>query len=163
MHHGNGTQDIFLEDPSVLLIDLHQEGVWPETGSLQETGAGGPPCHLCLIVLTGLLQDRLRRATRLLSAGDNGIAPHCFGCAGKGVGSTLNIPLPWHSGHASVQRVFQEVVLPAARRFGPDIILISAGLSLLAARVCLHTCRAAGCCRCWPTWLCPFGCAYTAP
>ena len=33
-------QDLFYDDPSVLLIDLHQEHVWPGSGALDETGAG---------------------------------------------------------------------------------------------------------------------------
>ncbi|KAG7667313.1 hypothetical protein Ndes2526B_g04179 [Nannochloris sp. 'desiccata'] len=40
VHTGNGTSEIFYEDPSVLFIDIHKQGVWPGTGSLEETGAG---------------------------------------------------------------------------------------------------------------------------
>jgi acetoin utilization deacetylase AcuC-like enzyme len=38
VHHGNGTQDIFYEDPSVLYISTHQSPLYPGTGSLYETG-----------------------------------------------------------------------------------------------------------------------------
>ncbi|KAL4425020.1 hypothetical protein ABPG77_001798 [Micractinium sp. CCAP 211/92] len=85
VHHGNGTQDIFYRDPSVLFVDLHQAGVWPGSGGEEEAGEGA------------------------------------------GAGATLNVPLPWHSGHSAVQRVFQGVVAPAARRFSPDLIIVSAG------------------------------------
>lgn len=34
VHHGNGTQDIFYEDPSVLFIDMHQLDVWPGSGQV---------------------------------------------------------------------------------------------------------------------------------
>jgi acetoin utilization deacetylase AcuC-like enzyme len=34
VHHGNGTQDIFWSDPSVLFVSLHQWPFWP--------GSGGP-------------------------------------------------------------------------------------------------------------------------
>jgi acetoin utilization deacetylase AcuC-like enzyme len=34
VHHGNGTQDIFWDDPSVLFVSLHQWPFWP--------GSGGP-------------------------------------------------------------------------------------------------------------------------
>ena len=37
---GNGTSDLFYDDDSVLFIDMHQDGVWPGSGKLQETGAG---------------------------------------------------------------------------------------------------------------------------
>ena len=40
VHHGNGTQDSFYEDPSVLYVSLHQSGFYPGTGSMQERGAG---------------------------------------------------------------------------------------------------------------------------
>ena len=40
VHHGNGTQDTFYADPSVLFIDVHRAGVWPGSGAVHETGAG---------------------------------------------------------------------------------------------------------------------------
>ncbi len=40
VHHGNGTQDIFWSDPSVLYASTHQMPLFPGTGSLSETGAG---------------------------------------------------------------------------------------------------------------------------
>ena len=41
VHHGNGTQAIFWEDPSVLFVSLHQYPFYPGSGSRQEEG-GGP-------------------------------------------------------------------------------------------------------------------------
>ena len=32
VHHGNGTQDIFNDDPSVLYFSTHQKGIYPGTG-----------------------------------------------------------------------------------------------------------------------------------
>lgn len=40
VHHGNGTQDIFYSDASVLFISLHQFPLWPGTGRADETGEG---------------------------------------------------------------------------------------------------------------------------
>jgi acetoin utilization deacetylase AcuC-like enzyme len=40
VHHGNGTQDIFLRDPSVLYVSLHQWPLYPGSGAADETGAG---------------------------------------------------------------------------------------------------------------------------
>jgi len=40
VHHGNGTQAIFYEDPSVLFTSLHQHPLWPGTGMTDEDGAG---------------------------------------------------------------------------------------------------------------------------
>ena len=39
VHHGNGTEEIFLDDPSVLTVSLHQEGLYPaHTGGLETGG-----------------------------------------------------------------------------------------------------------------------------
>ena len=40
VHHGNGTQDIFYEDESVLVFNIHQWPLYPGTGVEIETGAG---------------------------------------------------------------------------------------------------------------------------
>jgi acetoin utilization deacetylase AcuC-like enzyme len=39
VHHGNGTQDVFYEDPSVLFFSTHQWPFYPGTGDRNETGA----------------------------------------------------------------------------------------------------------------------------
>ena len=39
VHHGNGTEEIFLDDPSVLTVSLHQDGLYPaHTGALESGG-----------------------------------------------------------------------------------------------------------------------------
>jgi acetoin utilization deacetylase AcuC-like enzyme len=40
VHHGNGTQEIFYDDPSVLFISSHQFPYYPGTGAADETGQG---------------------------------------------------------------------------------------------------------------------------
>ncbi len=40
VHHGNGTQDIFWGDPSVLFASLHQMPLYPGSGYPDERGAG---------------------------------------------------------------------------------------------------------------------------
>lgn len=85
VHHGNGTQDIFYADPSVLFISIHQSPFYPGTGGLNETGSAG------------------------------------------GAGYTLNVPVAGGHGDASYERIFAEVVWPAAERFAPDLMLVSAG------------------------------------
>jgi acetoin utilization deacetylase AcuC-like enzyme len=47
--------------------------------------------------------------------------------AGAGVGCMVNVPLPPGVGDAGYRRVFEEVVLPAGRRFRPQLVLVSAG------------------------------------
>ncbi len=85
VHHGNGTQDVFYEDPSVLFISSHQENLYPYTGHATETGAG------------------------------------------PGEGYTINIPLPANAGDRAFERVAAEIITPAASRFQPDLVLVSAG------------------------------------
>jgi len=40
LHHGNGTQHTFWEDPSVLYLSTHQFPFYPGTGAIDEIGAG---------------------------------------------------------------------------------------------------------------------------
>ncbi len=40
VHHGNGTQAVFKDDPSVLFASIHQSPLYPGTGDPRETGAG---------------------------------------------------------------------------------------------------------------------------
>lgn len=40
VHHGNGTQDILYDDPSILFISTHQWPLYPGTGNYDETGSG---------------------------------------------------------------------------------------------------------------------------
>jgi acetoin utilization deacetylase AcuC-like enzyme len=47
--------------------------------------------------------------------------------SGKGEGTTMNRPLPAGSGAEQILPIFRNELLPAARAFRPDLILISAG------------------------------------
>lgn len=84
-HHGNGVQDIFFEDPSVLYVSFHQYPHYPGSGSSQEIGAG------------------------------------------KGKGFTVNFPFPAFTGEALYLQALEEVVLPVARSFEPQLVMIAAG------------------------------------
>ncbi|XP_038694582.1 histone deacetylase 14-like isoform X2 [Tripterygium wilfordii] len=46
---------------------------------------------------------------------------------GDGEGTMLNLPLPGGSGDIAIRAVLDEVIVPCAQRFKPDIILVSAG------------------------------------
>jgi acetoin utilization deacetylase AcuC-like enzyme len=85
VHHGNGTQDIFYDDPSVMFASTHQSGIYPGTGDEDEIG-GGP-----------------------------------------GKGTTINVPLPPFAGDDAVLEAMQRLVRPAADRFEPELLLVSAG------------------------------------
>src|SRR6266700_141866 len=85
VHHGNGTQDIFYEDPRVLYFSTHQAPFYPGTGHSYECGEGA------------------------------------------GQGTTINVPLPTTTGYETFEPVFRQVMAPAADRFDPQLILVSAG------------------------------------
>jgi acetoin utilization deacetylase AcuC-like enzyme len=54
VHHGNGTEAIFLDDPSVLTVSLHQDGLYPaHTGGLDTRGADGTNVNVPLPAGTG--------------------------------------------------------------------------------------------------------------
>lgn len=46
---------------------------------------------------------------------------------GDGRGYTLNVPMPRFCGDGNYARVFDEVILPAARRYQPELVIVSAG------------------------------------
>jgi acetoin utilization deacetylase AcuC-like enzyme len=70
VHHGNGTQHIFEEDPSVLYVSLHQYPFYPGTGAREERGRGageGTTLNIPLPAGTG--------EERYLSALDGEVVP----------------------------------------------------------------------------------------
>lgn len=85
VHHGNGTQDAFYDDPSVLFVSTHQYPYYPGSGAAKEVGSGA------------------------------------------GAGFTINIPLPAGCADPEYAQAFHDIVVPAAQRFAPDWILVSAG------------------------------------
>lgn len=50
LHHGDGVQAIFEDDPDVLTFSIHESGksLYPGTGFVQETGAGGAVVNIPL-------------------------------------------------------------------------------------------------------------------
>lgn len=85
VHHGNGTEAMFYDDPSVYFASLHQWPLYPGTGALPDVGRG------------------------------------------EGRGYNLNVPIPPGHGDATYKAIFEQVIWPAARRFQPDLVLVSVG------------------------------------
>jgi acetoin utilization deacetylase AcuC-like enzyme/formylglycine-generating enzyme required for sulfatase activity len=85
VHHGNGTQDAFYEDGTVMYFSTHQHPFYPGTGKAGEKGRG------------------------------------------KGEGLILNVPLAAGEGDAAVLKAYEEKLVPAARSFKPDFVLVSCG------------------------------------
>ena len=74
VHHGNGTQDVFYEDPSVYFCSLHQAPHWPGTGAAAERGSGdgeGTTLNVSLAAGTSAVDHRaaFERALDLVSEG----------------------------------------------------------------------------------------------
>jgi acetoin utilization deacetylase AcuC-like enzyme len=73
VHHGNGTQSSFYEDPTVLYVSSHQFPYYPGTGAADETGAGaGRGTTLNVPLAAGATDDVYLRAyeSRVLPAID---------------------------------------------------------------------------------------------
>jgi acetoin utilization deacetylase AcuC-like enzyme len=78
VHHGNGTQDAFYDDPRVLFVSMHQQHHYPGTGDVDETGAGAGRGFTVNIPLPagcgdgavcGIFQDVLEPLTRAFRPG----------------------------------------------------------------------------------------------
>jgi acetoin utilization deacetylase AcuC-like enzyme len=62
VHHGNGTQAIFYEDPTVLFVSSHQWPFYPGTGAAGETGRGaGEGFTLNLPLDVGAKDDEIEK------------------------------------------------------------------------------------------------------
>jgi len=85
VHHGNGTQHSFEDDPSILFFSTHQYPHYPGTGRGTERGTG---------------------------AGEQ---------------FTINVPMEAGEGDEDYQAVFNKTLVPAADKFKPDFVMISAG------------------------------------
>jgi acetoin utilization deacetylase AcuC-like enzyme len=85
VHHGNGTAEIFRRRDDVLFASIHQGGIFPGTGALDDTGSG------------------------------------------PGEGYTINLPVPAGSEEDIWLSLLEHTVIPAAAKFEPQLVLISAG------------------------------------
>ncbi|XP_031211436.1 histone deacetylase 9 isoform X10 [Mastomys coucha] len=96
VHHGNGTQQAFYADPSILYISLHRydEGnFFPGSGAPNEVGVGLGEGYNVNIAWTGGLDPPM--------------------------------------GDVEYLEAFRTVVMPVAREFDPDMVLVSAGFDAL--------------------------------
>lgn len=53
VHHGNGTEAMFYDDPSVLFVSTHQYPLYPGTGALEDIGAGAGQGYTANIPIPG--------------------------------------------------------------------------------------------------------------
>jgi acetoin utilization deacetylase AcuC-like enzyme len=117
VHHGNGTQDAFYEDPSVFYLSLHQSPHYPGTGSASERGRGdGLGTTLNVPLPAGTTPDdyHLRFAEALQRVADD-FSPDFvlvsagFDCmAGDPLGGFLLEPVDLHALTSAVMEVAKE-------------------------------------------------------
>jgi acetoin utilization deacetylase AcuC-like enzyme len=68
VHHGNGTQEIFERDRSVLYASIHQHPLYPGTGSAAETGVGeGAGTTLNIPLPAGSDDERYRESFAIIA------------------------------------------------------------------------------------------------
>jgi len=84
-HHGNATEAMFYDDPSVLYFSTHDQYAYPGTGDPVKKGSG------------------------------------------SGLGYNINVHLPCGTDDKKMIDAYQNILLPAAEKFKPDMVLISAG------------------------------------
>lgn len=68
VHHGNGTQDIFWDEPRVQYVSSHQSPLYPGSGAESETGSSGNIVNGGLPGGSGSAEFRALWAQRLLPA-----------------------------------------------------------------------------------------------
>jgi acetoin utilization deacetylase AcuC-like enzyme len=69
VHHGNGTQDIFWDDPRVLYFSTHQSPLFPGTGTVDQTGGSDAPGLTVNVPLPpGATGDVVRKALEEVAA-----------------------------------------------------------------------------------------------
>lgn len=136
VHHGNGTNDAFYNDPDIFFLSTHQVRNHLSNQAILLRNSSG-------FALVGAFPQFDIPDALIISSlglyiivwcwhdGQDGSYPGTGKMsevgAGPGEGSTLNLPLPGGSGDDTMAHVFEEVIVPAAQRFKPDIILVSAG------------------------------------
>ena len=97
VHHGNGTQDIFYEDPDVLFFSTHQSPWYPGTGMVSETGAGaGRGATINCPLAAGAGREEILGAFRaqLMPAADAFRRTWCWFRRVSILGSATRWPLP---------------------------------------------------------------------
>lgn len=68
VHHGNGTEDIFWDQPDLFYASVHQAPLFPGTGAAFETGVAGNILNLPLAAGSGSAEFRAAVAERILPA-----------------------------------------------------------------------------------------------
>jgi acetoin utilization deacetylase AcuC-like enzyme len=139
VHHGNGTQAIFYEDPRVLYVSTHQFPFYPGTGAAGEAGAGpGTGFTFNVPLAAGATDADYARAYAKIAARLEDYAPELL-LVSAGYDAHEDDPLAsmrvTTAGYAAIVRSLKE----SAARIGCPIALVTeGGYDLDALHACLE-------------------------
>lgn len=130
VHHGNGTQDAFYDDPSVLTISLHEAGYFPPgSGSVDENGRGeaaGTNLNVPLPAGSGIGAYTAAMEEVVVPALDR-FQPDLIVVA-SGFDASFMDPLGHQLLHSGFYRAATRMLLDAARRHCRDrLVLVHEG------------------------------------
>jgi acetoin utilization deacetylase AcuC-like enzyme len=141
VHHGNGTQAAFYEDPSVLFISSHQFPYYPGTGAASETGRGaGLGFTLNLPLELGALdRDVLPRYEREALPRLEAFGPQLL-MISAGFDAHERDPLAGCRMSTEGFRALTKMLVSAADRLcqGRVVLVTEGGYDLTAVRECLQ-------------------------
>jgi acetoin utilization deacetylase AcuC-like enzyme len=129
VHHGNGTQDTFYEDPTVFYLSLHQSPHFPGTGDERDLGGGaGRGTTLNVELAAGTLRETYRaRFTEALARSVEVSRPDFIlissgydALAGDPLGDQLLEPRDFHE-------MTREVVALADQACGGRVVVVLEG------------------------------------
>lgn len=138
VHHGNGTQSIFYEDPRVLYVSTHQFPFYPGTGAANEIGTGlGTGFTFNLPLAAGATDADYARAYQAVAVRLEDYAPELV-LISAGYDAHQDDPLAsmrvTTAGYAAIVRTLTET---AARMGSPMALVTEGGYDLDALRACL--------------------------
>ncbi|MEX2527589.1 MAG: histone deacetylase [Gemmatimonadota bacterium] len=129
VHHGNGTQEIFYQDPSVFYLSIHQAGMWPGTGEEKETGSGrGQGTTMNIQVPSGFPgRDYLARFHEALQEAERRFHPE-FILISAGLDALKGDPLGGQMlQHEDFHAMTEEVLDVARRRCNGKVVAVLEG------------------------------------
>ncbi len=145
VHHGNGTQEAFYDDPNVLYFSTHQWPFYPGTGSASETGSGAGLNYTINIPIPAGAGDEeyLRIFEQRLRPAAMDFAPDfVFISAGFDAQAhdTLGSMKVTAEGFASLTRVVKDIAQKCCQGRLVSVLEGGYGPSRLAASVEAHVC-----------------------
>ena len=126
VHHGNGTESRFIEDPNTLFISIHQDRCFPkDTGGLEVRGAGpGFGANINIPLPPGSGHEAyLATMNRVVIPAIDRFAPD-FIVLSNGVDANGNDPLGRMMCHAGTFREMTDLLLSAADRHCDGRLLV---------------------------------------